>query len=360
MPPPALSSLYQSLGVTLAKYGHCLMPEKFGDLAEECRAARAGVALLDASDRAWIEVTGADRKRFLHGMTTNDVNGLAPGGGCAATMVSAKGKLLADLAVLCREDRYLLTTRGDLGPGLLAGLGRFIIADDVELTDRSAAWTAFDLLGPRADAVLAALAPGFTLPAGEFAHAEARIAGRDVRAIRSSPVWGPGVELVVEAAGAREFWEALRAAGAAHGLVPIGAAALEVLRVEAGVPWFGVDMDESTLPVEAGLEARAISYAKGCYVGQEIIARIKTYGEPAKRLYGLRLTGERLPARGARLTDAAGAEIGRVTSAVRSPACGPIALAYVQRGRGGPGVRCAAQDADGPLAAEIVKLPFVP
>lgn len=350
---------FSALGVLLAQHGHCLVPVRFADLAAECQAAATAVALLDASDRGWIEVAGGDRVRFLNGMTTNDVHRLRPGQGCAATMVSAQGKLIADLAVLALEDRLLVTCRADQRAAILKTLAAFIVADDVTLTDWTAEWGALDLIGPGAGLVLHDLAGGWPAPAEEFAHATAACAGHEVRVIRSSPVWGPGYQLVFPVAAAPALWDALMVHGARHGLRPIGLEALNVLRIEAGVPWFGADMDEAVLPVEAGLEARTISYTKGCYVGQEVIARIKTYGEPAKRLFGLRLAGTRLPAARDPVRDGA-QEVGWVTSAVVSPGLGPIALAYLRRGQGRPGARYAVATADGAVDCEVVDLPFVP
>lgn len=356
MPLPLIEK-HRSLGAVLVKHGHCLVPDRFSNLEAEVRAAREGAALLDASDRAWLEVSGGDRVRFLHGMTTNDVKRLQPGAGCAAAMVSAKGRMVAEMDILAEPDRHWLGCRGDLRAALARALGAFIIADDVVLRDRSDDFATIDLLGPRAAEVAGKAAAPARLPEAEFDHLPLAVAGVEARVIRTSPTWGPGYRFVVSAAAAGALWSALEAAGAGAGVRPIGLAALNVLRLEAGVPWFGTDMDEGVLPVEAGLEARTISYTKGCYVGQEILARIKTYGEPAKRLVGVRLDGDRLPAPRAVLR-IGGKDAGWLTSSAISPALGPIALGYLNRGCGAVGARVEVMAEGEPIRGTVSALPF--
>jgi folate-binding protein YgfZ len=231
-----------------------------------------------------LRVTGADCVEFLHGQCTNDIKKLGVGDTCYAAFLNAKGRMRGEGHVICQADAFLLET----SPGLAPSLEKFIITEDVMIEDMSAALGEWLVIGgARAD-----------LPAGAvtFPHA-----------------LGLGVisgERMAET---------------------INAEVLEALRIEAGVPCWGVDMDENTIPNEAGLEERAISYDKGCYIGQETIARIKTYGHVNRQLVQMALTGQGVPARGDKVV-VEGREVGQVTSAVFSSRLGkPLALGYVRR-----------------------------
>ena len=229
--------------------------------------------------------SGADRADFLHGQCTNDVKRLAAGESCYAAFLNAKGKMRGDGHVICLADAFLL----EASPGLAASLEKFIITEDVVIEDVSASMGEWVVIGE----------PGVSLPA---------------KAVTFPHPLGLGV---ISDAGSMT--------------ATISAEQLEVLRIEAAMPKWGVDLDENTIPVEAGLETRAISYDKGCYIGQETIARIKTYGHVNRQLVQMALTGEAVPKRGDRLL-AEGREVGQVTCAVRSSRLGkPLALGYVRR-----------------------------
>jgi folate-binding protein YgfZ len=296
-----------------------------GDVARELAAVRAGAGLFRLPGRGVLAVGGADRVRWLDGMISADVKSLAPGGGAPGLLLTRQGRVVADLHVLARADELWLELEAAALPGVMAQLARFIVADDVTLTDRSADLARLALEGPRAAELVGA--------AGLAPHAWREVALGGAHVIAAA--WGftglPGVQLFAPAGASEAVAAALVAAGAS----PASADALECLRIAAGVPWLGRELDESVLPAEARLEA-AISTTKGCYTGQEVVTRMRSRGRVGHLLVGLRFEGETLPARGAAIEGEAG-PIGQVTSAVRSPEAGAIGLGYVRAEEAVPG-----------------------
>ena len=300
-------------------------------------------------------VEGADRVRWLNGMLTNDVARLAPGrdrSGCYALLLTRIGRIVTDLHVLARDGAFWLECEAAAVAPLLATLGKFIIADDVRLSDASRAWERLALEGPATSALFAATvaqAPGLAPDSADAFE----IAGTHVLV----GAWGvsgeDALQLFVPAGRSAALIEALRRAGAGHALLEADEETLEILRIEAGTPRFGRELSEEVLPAEAGL-ARAISTSKGCYTGQEVVARMATRGEASHALVGLALAGESVPAAGAAVS-AQGARIGELTSAARSASAGTIALAYVRRAHAAPGTLLEVEG----RAARVSPLPFV-
>lgn len=288
----------------------------------EYRAARTGCALFDGNERAFLRVTGSERASYLHGMVTNDVEGLPERGLCYAALLTAKGAMVADAHVLRRPDELLVELEPGLGPKVLDFLGRYLISEDAELADVSAEHAVLELAGPGASSVLTALA----LPWPQDGRwGDALLDGQRCWVLPSA-LWGvSGARLVVP----RPSLAAVRARVLAAGAVACSTATREVVRVEAGVPRYGSDMDDATLPLEAGLE-RAIHYQKGCYIGQEVVARATYRGQVARRLWGLLLGERSFPARTE--LSLAGRKVGFLTSQVFSPARGQnVALGYLHR-----------------------------
>ncbi len=333
----------------------------FGSVPDEYRRLRETVAVVDLSYRGRLCVLGADRSRFLHGQVTNVVKDLAPGQGCYAALVSAKGKLVADLFVHCLPDELLL----DLEPGLTqrvqARLEQYVIADDVQFVDVAGHYAHLAVLGPGAPAVMQNAGLNLThLPAAGGSVVTGSEHG-DLVCAHQPRGAATGFDLFVPRAAARALADRLADAARRMGGGLAGWDALEVVRVEAGLPRFGVDMDETNLAPEAGIEGRAISYQKGCYIGQEVIARIRTYGQVARALRGLLLPAglSAIPARGAALRHD-GREVGSVTSAVFSPALNrPIALGYVRKECHAIGTTLMIDIGGTSHPATIAALPFV-
>jgi folate-binding protein YgfZ len=296
--------------------------------------------LLDRSERGKLALTGRDAKSFLQGQVTNDVEALAPGGGCYAAFLTPKGKMLGDLRILDAGEELLLDTERATLQQLFNMIRRFSIGFQVELHKRTLESGLLSLIGPESDALAGASA----LPAAEHAHASVEIAGIPARAIRTDV----GVDLLCKA----EHTDSVRCALEDAGAVPVSEAAVECLRVERGRPRYGPELDDSVIPQEAGLNERAVSFTKGCYVGQETVARLYYRGKPNRHLRGLRLEG---PAVSGDEVSFGGRVVGRLGTVVESPQLGWIALALIRR-EAAPG--SAVSIGAGALGATVVELPF--
>src|SRR5918995_887488 len=271
----------------------------------DTRVLTGSCGLVDRSERGKLALTGSEAKAFLHGQVTNDIEGLEPGHGCYAAFLTHKGKMLGDMRVLDLGDELLLDTERIALQELFNMIRRYKLGSDVELHKRTLEWGLLSLIGPEAR----------------------RVAGADATG----------------AVGAT-----LRHAGA----VSVSEPAAETLRVEHGRPRYGIDLDDTVIPQEAGLNERAVSFTKGCYVGQETVARLFYEGKPNRHLRGLRLDG---PAASGDPLVLGDREVGRLGSVVESPAHGWIALALVRR-EAEPGATLAC----GIRTATVVELPFTP
>jgi tRNA-modifying protein YgfZ len=329
------------------------------------RAAREAAAVFDRSFRGKVAVAGADRRTYLHAMLTNDVASLAPGSGCYAAYLTPQGRMIADMSVLELGDLVLVDLDPAVTTAVIQRLDQFIFSEDVKLGDLTEAFGRLTVAGPLAARVVAAVlsdaerpCPGEGELAGwsEFRGGRASFLGETGLVAASRETGESGFDLYVERPRVGDLAAALVAAGATRATD----ADWDVLRVEAGRPAFGVDMGADTIPLEAGIEDRAISFTKGCYPGQEVVIRIlhRGQGRVARRIAGLRVAGDGVPGRGDVLR-AGDREAGRVTSAVWSPRMGgPIALAMVQRDFLAPGTELAVLHGDETLTATVVTLPF--
>jgi len=318
------------------------MPTITDELVSEYRVLTQDCGLVDRSERGKLALTGSDARTFLAGQVTNDVVGLQVGAGCYAAFLTHKGKMLGDLRVLAGDEpveQLLLDTERATLQALFDMIRRFKIGYDVELHKRTLQSGLLSLIGPRARAIAGAE----DLPADEHAHRSGEIAGRPVRLIATDT----GVDVLCDAADT----DAVRAALEQAGATAVSENATEIVRVERGRPRYGGDVDDTTIPQEAGLNERAVSFTKGCYVGQETVARLFYRGKPNRHLRGLRLsepvqTGAELKL-GERV-------VGHISSSVISPTHGAIALALVRR----EAAIGETIDVEGGATAEVVELPF--
>ena len=319
-------------------------------------AAHRRAALIDRSGLGRIIVTGRDRASYLQGLLTNDIVALRAGQGCYAAYLTAQGRMIADMHVYELGDSILLTTAGDLKDMVQARLDEFVFTEDVQLRDLSESFAQHGVIGPEAARVVASLVgiPQSALAAmDQHGNLRAQWQGGAAIVTRTSDAGEPGFDIYVETAHA----SALKAAVANAGVPLADEQVAETIRIESGVPAFHRDMNEETIPLEAGIESRAISFTKGCYVGQEVIVRVlhRGHGRVARKLVGLRLEGDRVPAAGAAVR-ADNRDIGAVTSSTWSPALKrPIALAYVHRDFVTPGRVVTVDD----MRGEVMTLPFV-
>ena len=355
-----LHSLHEGLNARFAQVNGEEVVDDYGDASAEHAALAGAAGVVDLGFRSRLCVTGADRARFLHGQVTNDVKNLQPGQGCYAALVNAKGKLESDLNIHCLRDELLL----DFEPGMAARvqqrLEHFIVADDVQLVDVAPLYGLLGVLGPAAAGMMGQSGTGWTLPQLPFSSTTVSDpAHGDVVIVHQSHGAAIGFDLFVPAASLAAVAKLLIAAAMSSGGRACGWQALERIRIEAGLPRFGRDMDETNLAPETGLETRAIAYDKGCYIGQEVINKLRTFAHVNKSLRGLKLAADlnTMPARGDKLLHD-GREVGHVTSALASPALGNIALGYVRSQCNAPGTELIVRTAAGEFPARVVPLPF--
>ncbi len=363
MEPLVLAEFHRALNAQFAEVGGVQVVGSYGAARAEHAALRETAGLLDFSFRSRLCVTGADRARFLHGQVTNDIQCLQAGEGCYAALVTAKGKMQSDLNVYCLEAELLLDFEPALTERVSQRLEKFIVADDVQVTDVAPLYGLLSVQGPKASAAMTALGLIHELPGRAFAFVKLDHAKLGEVYLMNQPRLGTaGFELFVPTPGLRNLAERLNGCVCAVGGRPVGWQAFETARIEAGVPRFGADMDETKFPQECGIEGRAVSYTKGCYIGQEVLNRIHTLGHVNKELRGLRLVDdlEKLPVKGDKLFQA-GREAGHVTSAAFSQVMkGNIALAELRQEAGSVGNELILKSAAGESRARVVELPFKP
>ncbi|HKE87787.1 MAG TPA: glycine cleavage T C-terminal barrel domain-containing protein [Vicinamibacterales bacterium] len=346
---------------------------------------RTGAAIGAIAPRRQIAVAGKDRASYLHGLLTNDVQVLTPGSGCYAAWLTPQGRMLTDMYVLQSDEMILLDVPAETVDATVARLDQFIFTEDVRVESLAETLSAVWVHGPRAAEVVGkasgageagvgvdraggaggvdgaggaggvdgAGAVGDLAGWSQYQHARFMFGDAPISIVRIDQIGVPGYCLYL----AREHEAALLAALEAAGAVVVLPAAVEAARVEAGYPVFGIDMTDDTIPLEAGIEDRAISMTKGCYVGQEVIVRVlhRGHGRVVRKLVGLRLEqADAVPLRGARLL-AGDREIGSITSAARSPRLGVIAMGYVHRDFVGVGTRAEVDTPAGRCAAVITR-----
>ena len=353
-PRPFLYPLHQSLGAIFHEHRGWELPERYQDPVQEHRAVREKAGLIDLAHRTLMRVTGKDRTRYLNGMLTNDIKALSEGRGCYACILSPQGKVLADLEVYALPDSYLVELEATLKERTLDHLNKYLIADDVTFQEMSGVLSPFALQGPEAGEVLQKLFGPLPLPPEAYRHLEMPYDGVECRVIQSDLTGEAGFKLIVPQEKAEALWRALIEASAS----PVGMAAFNTLRIEAGIPWYGVDFDEGNFPQEAGIEERAVSFTKGCYIGQEFVIRIAHRGHVNRRVSGFTLQGEDPPVRGDRIVKD-GKEVGRITSAAFSPTLGKIAaLGMLRRECWEPGTPLEVERGGRLIPALVTPLPF--
>jgi folate-binding protein YgfZ len=301
-------------------------------------------------------VAGKDRAAYLQGLLTNDIQALTPGTGCYAAWLTPQGRMITDLHVLESGDMILLDVPADLVETLVQRLDQFLFSEDVQLASLGGQLRGIWVHGPAAARSLSRLivdAPAFDTWS-DYQHARLDVGGGAVVIARIDQLGVPGFCAYVAADRAEAFTAALVANGAVH----VSQAAIDALRIQAGYPVFGVDMTEDTIPLEAGIETRAISFTKGCYVGQEIVIRVlhRGGGRVAKKLVGLQIDGIP-PSHGAEIVSG-DRKVGVVTSAALSPALGAIALGYVHRDFTSPGTAVTIVGAAGAQPATVTDRPM--
>ena len=347
-------------GATLREQDGCVVAATYGDAGAEYEAVRggAGAGLFDLSLRGRIEVSGGEAVQFLNGMLTNDVARLEDGAWMSAAFPNPQGRLIAAARVLRRGDAFIFDTEAVTYERVLKYLERYTLAGDFRVRDLTEETALLTIQGARAHEITAAALNDKTLNVERGRVASARFRDAEVTLLRATHTAEDGLDILVGAAEAGALWGALVEAGA----TPAGFDALEVLRVEAGVPRYGVDSSEANVVLEVVDESESVSYTKGCYTGQEIIARIHWRGHVAKHLAGLVFDHDAVPPADSTLKSCAdGREVGRITSAVFSPRLRRrVALGVIKYDSLAPGTELRVFSGEEELcAAHVAELPLV-
>jgi folate-binding protein YgfZ len=355
-----LHHLHQQAGAVFVEHAGMLVPQHYGDEADEYRAALEGAVVFDLSDRGKVEVRGPDARMFLHNLCTQDVKQLPAGAGCEAFLTTNKARVVAHVWIshLAGEEpsRLLLDAVAGQGEKIRQHLDHYLISEQVELADRTAELALIRLCGPAAAERLAAVAGAAGTGLAPLHHRRVDWPEAGACHLRAQNLLGlAGFDIIVSVAGADAVWQALRAAGAR----PAGRLTHDVLRIEAGLPEYGPDIDDERLAMEVGRTAQAISYAKGCYLGQETIVMARDRGQVNRQLAGVTLPSGSFLAPGTKLFQGAD-EVGHVTSAVFSPRLGRVAgLAYLRRAAQAPGTELLAEPTAAGRWVTVAALPLV-
>jgi folate-binding protein YgfZ len=362
MSPLLLHEFHQGIGARFCELNGAETVADYGDWLAEYKALRETAGVLDLSFRGRICLLGNDRVRYLHGQITNDVKKLGVGEGCYAALTTAKGKMESDLNVFNLPDEVLLDFEPGLTRTISQRLEKFIVADDVQIADVAPHYGLLSVQGPKASEIVEAAGLGKAPEKNMGIMKNSDAALGDIYLANEPRVFDGrfGFDIFVPSAALGAVMGKLMAAAKGVGGRACGWTAFETARIEAGIPRFGADMDESNLPMEC-VEARAMSFNKGCYIGQEVLNRIHAVGHVTKELRGLRLADDlkTLPRKGDKLYHG-GKEVGYVTSAVKSPALnGNIALGYVRREANQIGTELVSKMAGEESRVTIVELPFV-
>jgi folate-binding protein YgfZ len=362
MNPLMLHEFHHGLNARFGELNGAEIVTDYGDWLAEHAALRETSGVIDLSFRSRICLTGADRGRFLHGQVTNDVEKLRVGEGCYSAITTSKGKMESDLNIFALADELLLDFEPGLTEKISARLKKFIVADDVQIVDVAPHYALLSVQGPKAAEVVRALNLFPEIPTQQFSSRKISDATLGEIYLANNPRLGTsGFDLFIPNNSLGAVADKLIAAAKQIGGRAVGWTAFETARIENGIPRFGADMDETNIPLECGIESRAIVYNKGCYIGQEVINRIHSVGHVTRELRALRLATdlESLPKKGDKLFHA-GKEVGYVTSAVKSPSLNAnIALGYVRREANQIGNELTLRTATGESPVKIVELPFV-
>ncbi|MFY9553276.1 MAG: aminomethyltransferase family protein [Blastocatellia bacterium] len=333
------------------------MALSYGDPSSEHLGVRATTGLIDLSHCGSVRVWGSEAMPFLNGLVTNDVKTLAPGKGMRAAFLTGHGKVKALCRVFNLGDAYLVINDPQTHDKVLKYLFPFSYAGDFKVEDVSDRYRLLSVQGPKAHLIMKEICFEPVPELSEHAWFKTLIAGHQTFVARTSHTGEHGFDIFVPAPALNDVWDFILLKGEFHSIVPFGLDALDSLRIEAGIPVYGVDIDESNMMLETGLQD-AVSLNKGCYTGQEAVAMATYRGHVSKKLSGLKVKGDVVPNHGD-VIQKDGKEIGFVTSALQSSTVGSvITLAYLKYGTFDPGNFYEIRSESANLPAEVVELPF--
>lgn len=342
-----LSDAQLRAGASFAVHNGRKVPADYGSLSREYEVLRDGVALVDRSAHGRLRVTGSDALDLLNRLSTNKLVDLAPGEGASTVLTTPKGRIVDLLLVMHQDDSLLVVTSPQTPGQVVEWVDFYTFGEDIVVEDVTEATALITLMGPKAAELLDPVATRLE----PFGSASLPLAGFHPSLFRTDPLGIPGYDILVAASEAECVWETLTAMGA----VPVGETALEMLRLEQGVPRHGMELGEDFNPLEAELLS-SISFDKGCYTGQEVVLRLMTYNKVQRRLVGLALGSNNATA-GA-MVEAEGKEVGQLTSVAYSPRLGGrLALAYVRGALAEVGQELGVKSGDTLHLCSVVALP---
>ena len=331
-----LLALHQQAGANIGTWFACALPDDFGDWLAEYHAARETAALIDKSYRAYLRFSGPDRVRYLNAVLTNNIKELAVGRGIKSLFLNPQGKIQAEMETYAEAESLFCVSYAMIRQMLVPALDKFIIMDDVTLSDETDGYGTLALEGPAAADVAKKLTG---IPLGdlsELSFRETSVEGISCKLVKRSPGGFAGAEFVARREDLPRLWEMLREAAGKIGGRAMGYKALNALRLEQGVPWFSYDYGDKQIPHEAGLQDSHISYTKGCYTGQEIVERVRSRGQVTRMRVLVKFEGTAEPAPGTALIFD-GKEVGHITRTGFSPVLqSTIGMAYVRREKSDP------------------------
>jgi len=311
-----LAATHARAGARVGVWFGCQLPDDFGDAAAEYRFARDSVALIDKNYRAYLGFTGPDRVRYLNAILTNNIKDLPAGQGNVSLLLNPQGHILAEIETYAFADKLFCVSYAMIRERLIAWLDKYIIMDDVTLTDETERYGTLALEGPAAAAVVHEVSGVDIAPFADLSSHDGAVSSVRCQIVKRSPGSVSGAEFVVAREKLAELWQTLLEATRKRGGGPLGYTALSAIRITQGVPWFGYDFGEKQIPHEAGLQDSHISYTKGCYTGQEIVERVRSRGQVNRQRVRLDFSGDAVPEAGTILT-VDGKEVGYVTRAAK-------------------------------------------
>jgi len=311
-----LADVHRNAGAKMGVWFGCTLPDDFGDWQREYFLAKQSVALVDKNHRAYISFTGPDRARYLNAILTNNIKDLQPSQGCISLLLNPQGRILAEIETRAESARLFCVSYEMIRERLVETLDKFIIMDDVTLTDETPRYGTLSLEGPGVSKVVRELAGIDLASLGEIASAEVKMESISCTVTRKTFGGLPGADILIARESLESMWKILLEKTKSAGGGPMGYTALNALRLEQGVPWFGYDFGDKQIPHEAGLENSHISYTKGCYTGQEIVERVRSRGQVNRQRVLLAFSGDAVPEPETLLT-LEGKEVGHVTRAAR-------------------------------------------
>jgi folate-binding protein YgfZ len=322
---------HRAAGARVGEYSGVALPEAFSDLEREYAGARESVAIFDTSWHAFLALTGRDRVKYLHAISSNNIQALGTGQGTLALLLNPQGRIQAELEVYALPEKLLVLSHASLREQTIALLKKYVIGSQVKIEDLTDQVGSFAVEGPRAAAIVEQACGVKLSDLPEMSIRDVTVESIACQLVRRSHFGEMGAEFIAGRDSLGSLWGKLLASVRAHGGEPIGTAALNALRLEAGIPWSPADFNDGMIPHEAVLETTHISFNKGCYTGQEIVERVRTRGHVNRKRVGLKFSTVAPPPPGTKLR-AGGAEIGFVTSAAFSPNAKPaIGIGYVRR-----------------------------